>query len=177
MPSSTSNTSPSSPCLPQARQGICQGKCTGGMFWDAEQEPWFILLWGECARQSEEGELPASRCLWAPRPRSPAWVGSHCSQAPGPTPLCTSPENVTTVLHHGLTQRSCSCRLTPNVFVNCRQGAVTANPITVWVPGLHLGQMCPLQRIEAMCGHSAGITLRLTARSCVSSGLHCIFLR
>ena len=39
------------------------GKCTGGMSRDAEQEPWFIQLWGECARQSEEGGLPASRGL------------------------------------------------------------------------------------------------------------------
>lgn len=52
---------PAAPQTQASHRPACHaGKCTGGMFRDAEQEPWFILLWGECARQSEEGELPAS---------------------------------------------------------------------------------------------------------------------
>ena len=32
------------------------------MFWDEErQEPWFMLLWEEWTRQSEDGEFPVAR--------------------------------------------------------------------------------------------------------------------
>lgn len=82
-------------------------------------------------RQSKEGALhPLSLSL---RPRSHACRKPLQPGSPVPL-LCNSPENVTTVPHHGLTQRSCSCRHS-KCLCELQTGSSYSKLITARVPG------------------------------------------